>query len=72
MKKSRKQEAIDSVVQALTQYKKPEEALELKVLCMIARVSPTEAFRAINHLINAGFNIKLTDGFPRKFYCDDG
>lgn len=70
MKKSRNKEIIDSVAHVLIQYKKPEEALELRVLCMIARVSATEAFSAISHLINAGFKIKLTEELPRKFYYD--
>lgn len=72
MKKSRNKEIIDSVAQVLIQYKKPEEALELRVLCMIARVSATEAFRAVNHLIDAGFKIRLTDELPRKFYYENG
>ncbi len=70
MKKSRNKEIIDSVARVLIQYNKPEEALELRALCMLARVSETEAFSAVTHLINAGFRIKLTDGLPHKFYYE--
>lgn len=70
MKKNRRQEIIDSVASVLLSRRKPEEAVELRELSMIARVSATEGFNAINHLINAGFRIRLTDGFPRKFYCE--
>jgi hypothetical protein len=44
----------------------------LKDLCALARVSETEALMAINYFIDDDFNIRLTDGFPRKFYCENG
>lgn len=72
MKKNRNKEIIDSVASVLIPHNKPEDALELRELCMLARVSATEAFRAVNHLINAGFKIKLTDELPRRFYYDNG
>ena len=70
MKKNRNKEIIDNVASVLLSRKSKEEALELRELCMLARVSATEAFRAVNHLINAGFKIRLTENFPRKFYYD--
>lgn len=70
MKKNRNKEIIDSVAKVLLQYTKPEEAVELRALCALAAVRETEAFRAVNHLINAGFKIRVTDELPRKFYCD--
>ena len=72
MKKNRNKEIIDSVARVLIPLKNPEEALELRVQRMLARVSATEAFRAVNHLINAGFKIRITDGLPIKFYYEDG
>lgn len=72
MKKNRNKEIIDSVAGILIERNKPEDALELRELCMLARVSATEAFRAVNHLINAGFKIKLTDELPRRFYYENG
>lgn len=72
MKKNRNKEIIDNVASVLLSRKNKEEALELRELCMLARVSAREAFGAVSHLINAGFKIKLTDEFPRKFYYGDG
>ena len=72
MKKNRNKEIIDSVASVLIPRNKPEEALELRELCMLARVSATEAFRAVDHLINAGFRIRLTDELPHKFYHENG
>ncbi len=73
MKKNRNKEIIDNVFSVLLQRRNPEDAIELRDLCMLARVSATEAFRAVNHLISAGFKIKLTDELPHKlFYHDNG
>jgi hypothetical protein len=72
MKKNRNKEIIDNVASVLLSRKNKEEALELRELCMLARVSATEAFRAVNHLIDAGFEIRVTDELPRRFYYDNG
>lgn len=71
MKKNRKKEIIDSVASALIP-RRQEQAIELRELCMVARVSAGEAFSAINHLISAGFRVRVTDNFPRRFYMENG
>lgn len=71
MKKNRKKEIIDSVASVLIP-RKQDEAIELRELCMIARVSASEAFSAISNLINVGFRIRVTDNFPRRFYIENG
>jgi hypothetical protein len=71
MKKNRNKEIIDSVASVLLQRNKPEDAISLIELCGLAAVRATEAFSAINHLVNAGFKIRVTDEFPRKFYYEN-
>jgi len=69
MKKLSKKEILNRIADVLFSRIKPEDAVELRELCMLARVSEAEAFMAINYFIDDEFGIKLTDGFPRKFYC---
>lgn len=71
MKKKSKKGIIEAVSSVLLTLWEPKEAIELRFICMIARVSEEEAFMAINHLIKDGYKIKLTDGYPHKFYFGD-
>jgi hypothetical protein len=71
-KKHSKREILNRVADVLFSRSKPEDAVELRELSMLARVSETEALMAINYFIDDEFGIKLTDGLPRKFYCDEG
>jgi len=71
MRKSRKQEVIDKMIYAFSEYVSPEKAIELRTLCCVARVSETEALMAINYLINAGMKIRLADGLPHKLYREE-
>jgi|GEM_PF-3453558 len=68
MKKNKKHEIVEQVVTVLFPSRIPEHALELREICMFARVSESEAIFAIHHLIKQGYKIKLTDGLPRRFY----
>ena len=70
MKKKSKREIINNVADVLFSRIKPEDAIELRELCMLAGVSEAEAFMAINSFIDDEFGIKLTDNLPRKFYCE--
>lgn len=70
MEKHSKKEILNRVADVLFSRTKPEDAVELRELCMLARVSEAEAFMAINSFIDDEFGIKLTDGLPHKFYCE--
>lgn len=70
MRKSRKQEIIENVMNVFSQFNSIENAVEMRVLCCIARVSEAEAFRAISCLVNEGIKIRLTDGLPHKLYLE--
>ena len=54
MKKKSKREIINNVADVLFSRIKPEDAVELRELCMLARVSEAEAFMAINSFIDDG------------------
>ncbi len=71
MKKAVNKKIIDLVISALIQRNRPEDAVDLIELSALSGVRPTEAFLAINYMINAGFRIRLTENFPRKFYCEN-
>lgn len=70
MKKLSKREILNRVAEVLFSRRKPEDAIELRELCMLSGVSEAEAFMAINYFMNDEFRIKLTDGLPHKFYCE--
>lgn len=72
MKKISKREILNSVAEALFHRRKPEDAIELRELCMLAGVSEAEAFMAINSFIDDEFRIRLTDTLPRRFYTIHG
>ena len=70
MKKHSKREILNKVAEVLFSRNKPEDAIELRLLCMIAGVSEAEALMAINYFMDDEFIIRLTDGLPHKFYCE--
>lgn len=70
MKKHSKREILNRVADVLFKRETPEDAIELRELCMIAGISEEEALMAINYFIDDEFSVKLTDSFPRKFYCE--
>jgi hypothetical protein len=69
MKKHSKREILNRVADVLFSRIKPEDAIELRELSMLAGVPEAEAIMAINYFIDDEFGIKLTDGLPHKFYC---
>jgi len=70
MKKHSKREILDKIADVLFSRIKPEDAIELRELSMLAGVSEAEALMAINYFIDDEFGIRLTDGLPHKFYCE--
>jgi len=68
MKKNRKDEVIDKMIYAFSEFVGPKKAVELRILCLITGVKEAEALRAIGYLIKIGMDIKLTDSVPHKFY----
>ncbi len=70
MQKHSKREILNRVAEVLFSRIKPEDAVELRELSMLAGVSEGEAITAINYFMDDEFNIKLTDGLPHKFYCE--
>lgn len=70
MKKHSKREILNRVAEVLFKREKPEDAIELRELCALARISEEEALAAINYFIDDEFSIRLTDDLPRKFYCE--
>ena len=70
MKLKRKMQIVEQVVTVLFPSRIPEHALELREICMFARVSESDAIFAINHLIKQGYKIRVTDDLPRKFYYE--
>ena len=71
MRKNRKQEVVDKMIYAFSEYVGPEKAIELKILCCTTRVSEAEALAAISYLVRSGMKIRLTDGLPHKLYRED-
>lgn len=71
MKKHSKREILNRVADVLFSRIKPEDAVELPELSLLAGVSEAEAIMAINYFIDDEFGIRLTDGLPHKFYCDN-
>ena len=71
MKKHSKREILNRVADVLFSRIKPEDAVELSELSLLAGVSEAEAIMAINYFIDDEFGIRLTDGLPHKFYCDN-
>ena len=69
-KKHSRREILNRVADVLFSRSKPEDAVELRELSMLAGVSEAEALMAINYFIDDEFGIRLTGGFPRKFYCE--
>lgn len=72
MKKHSKREILNRVADVLFSRVKPENAVELRELSMLAGVSEAEAMMAINYFIDDEFGVRLSDGVPHRFYCDDG
>lgn len=70
MKKHSKREILNKVAEVLFKREKPEDAIELRELCILAGISKEEALMAINYFLDDEFRIKLTDNLPRKFYCE--
>ncbi len=70
MKKHSKREVLNRIAEVLFLRRKPEDAIELRELCILAGVSEGEAITAINYFMDDEFSIKLTDGLPHKFYCE--
>lgn len=72
MKKLSKREILNRVADVLFSRIRPEDAVELRELSMLAGVFEAEAIMAINYFIDDEFRVRLTDGLPHKFYCEDG